>query len=91
MLKAIKKSFNFHNAVFSTGDKFTIKFKLSVLDENYVFDKLIPYCTNCSSSPIMMSKYGYGDYICNCGKSLDYDHIKFIRSRILTDVEKFEK
>ncbi|WP_080779565.1 hypothetical protein [Chryseobacterium phocaeense] len=90
MLKAIKVFPKYHEANFDTGDRFLIKFKLSVLDEEYIFDKLTPYCSNCNPSPIMMSKYGYGDFICSCGRNLNYEHLKHIKSRILTEVEKRE-
>ncbi|WP_185290288.1 hypothetical protein [Chryseobacterium lactis] len=90
MLRAIKKSSNYHNAEFDNGDNYQIRFKLSVKDEEYVFDKFAPYCKNCSHSPILMSSYALGDFTCNCGRYLKYEHTKHIKSRIITEVEKFE-
>ncbi|MCT4321802.1 hypothetical protein [Elizabethkingia anophelis] len=90
MIKAIRKSPQYHIAILGGQYTFNCKFKLSVKDEEYVFDSFIPYCETCSNGPVRMSSYAYGSYRCNCGSHLEYNYIKDIQSRIITEVEKLE-
>lgn len=92
MLKAIKNGPKVFNAIFN-GDyekKFKFKYKLSVQNEEYKFDALVPYCENCKKEPIRMSTDGYGNFKCNCASFLVYENIEDVKSRILTEVEKYE-
>ncbi|KUY28028.1 hypothetical protein [Elizabethkingia ursingii] len=90
MINAISKSPHYHRAILGGQYTFNCKFKLSVKNEEYVFDSFIPYCETCPNGPVRMSSFAYGSYRCNCGSHLEYNYIKDIQSRIITEVERLE-
>jgi hypothetical protein len=91
MLKAIKRvPNNFPVIINGTTDKYLFKFKVTVENEEYYFEKIVPYCQNCSTTPLRMTEKYFGGYRCNCGKEVDYQVIKDVKSRIITVLEENE-
>ncbi|MFP3598646.1 hypothetical protein [Chryseobacterium sp. SIMBA_029] len=72
------------------NENYHIKFKLNVRDEDYVFDKFIPYCENCQSEPMRMTRYNLTEFRCSCRRQLDHTIVRDIKSHIKTEVEKYE-
>lgn len=91
MTKAINRidhEREFH--IINTTDKFLFKFEPKVINEKYFIDDLRPYCINCSQSSLRMTKRGYGDFRCNCGKEVGYQLKRDVETRIINDLEKNE-
>ena len=84
-LKRVNHEKEFH--ITNTTDKFLFKFDPKVIDEEYFIDNLRPYCMNCSQSSLRMTKRGYGDFRCNCGKEVDYQLKRDVESRIINELE----
>jgi hypothetical protein len=91
MIKATKRILHEMECHINGTDKFLFKYDPKVIDEEYFIDNLRPYCMNCSPSPLRMTKRGYGDFRCNCGKKVDYRLKKDVESRIITALEENEK
>ena len=91
MRNAIKKYGNEHSvSINGTSDKYVFKFNAVIENEEYFLEKLRAYCNNCNTTPILMSKVYAGNFRCNCGKELDYNLQKDVKSRIITDLENNE-
>ncbi|MCR9172897.1 MAG: hypothetical protein NXI10_10410 [bacterium] len=70
-----------------TNYRFVFKYKARVSNEEYIIDKLHPYCHNCQELPVRMTSVGYGDFRCNCGKEINYDLCRDVESRIVSELE----
>ena len=90
MLRAIRRSPKEHITTYTDG-KLLSKFKLTVKDEEYIFEKFSVYCCNCSVSPIKMSRYAFTDFRCSCGVQIDGTIGNDIKSAIITHVESKEQ
>lgn len=92
MLRAISKAPREFGAEFSGNIKFLAKYKLAVLDQEYVFDKFALYCNNCSEDSQKMTRYGNDSFVCSvCGTDVNYTAYRNIKTAIINSVEKFEK
>ena len=90
MLKAIAKSPDFTLIDVDNKHKYKIKFKAIVKNEEYEIENMVAYCNNCSGDFIRMTKKYFGDFTCNCGRTLTYKIQQDVESRIITDIEKNE-
>lgn len=90
MYRAIRKYPTTYNVTVG-NDKYESRYKITVVDGEYFFDKFVLYCENCSEEPIRMSKYALTEFRCNCGRQINHNLTRDIKSRILTEVEKLEK
>lgn len=89
-LNAIKNYPPIFNVTTEKNEKIQIKFKLKVLDDDYTFEKFIPYCQNCDPEFRRMSRHGYTEFRCNCGTFINHILTRDIKSAIITSVEKYE-